>query len=1464
MENEKKYYLGLDIGTNSVGWCVTDENYNIIKKHRVIHDIVDGKKVIRKAGAHLWGARLFEEASDASSRRMARSSRRRLARRRRRILLLQSLFNDEMNKLDPDFFDRLNNSSLHNEDKPLSIQDDFLLFSKKVGNLSDSKFFEEYPTIYHLRKKMIENPDVKFDLREVYLVMAHMIKYRGNFLKDGKMNSVGTDSSYILEKFNDIDNCLASMNEVEDEEVKDDTYKLFEVNSKQASELLNAFKDIDKRGILLDKELDILGFKKSNSDIRTQILYAINGATPKLSNFYPELKDENDEIANKKVEFGNDDFNNSVLPNLPGEIGDDRAAIFVLLKELYDFRSLVNVLKGEQYISNSMVRIYNLHQKHLRILKDLYRKYAKDKYSSFFRTIFNDKNEPVVSYASYIGYTKIKGQKISINHATSIENLYKKIKSDLPIDKIDDVSFNWVNSTDRDDLVTIKDAYESNNLLPRQNSRNNGVFPYQLNEIEMERIIDNQKKYYSFLGDKAPDFNNPNIQSYKLISLLKYKVPYYVGPLSSDKKEDGTKMDNHWMVRKKGQENIKITPWNFNEVVDKHLTEEEFINRMKNKCTYLIGEETLPATSLTYQKFVLFNEINNWTINGHPFTKEEKQYLIENVYLKHKKVSLTSLGKALKSLYKEDVKLSTKKDKALDGEDIHASLSSFIDLAKVFGKDFYKDKKLYDLAEQVIFTFTILEDKNIAAEKLQELGLKEEQIKILKTFNFSKWGKLSRKLLEGIKTEVVNVNTGEVSNYSIMDLLEETNLNFMEIYETNDKFDFKKQVEKLNASEEITPQEFIEEEYASPAMKRSLWQTFKIIDELKKILKIEKFDGYYIECTREEKEKERTKSRKTQLEEYYKVAKGVSKELSDELESISDERLRSKKVFLYFLQMGKSVYTGEPIDLNQLDKKYDIDHIIPQAKVKDDSLTNIVLVEREINNKKQDTYPIPSTILNETGRNHVRYLNSIKVGKLKLLSDDKAKRILRSINKPLTEEEEAGFVNRQLTMTNQSVKATCDIIKYLDKDARIVYSKAGLVSDFRKEFDFPKCRSTNDFHHANDAYLNIVVGDVYNRVFTSYFSIEKLRKRKEKDHDNTVKFATSTFFRGDRHDFLTDRLVWKAKPWHRDENGQIIDEDKEGTLDLVRKYMSYQDPMVTQMLFTQTGKQGFFNKISIHSKYSADAVMPLKDYAPFNSEGYESKYGGYNDLTAPYFILVKSKDKKGDLYSLENIPSVYARKVSEDNSFAIKYLTEKCGLNEPVILLPKLLLRTILRFPGGAEMTIRGKSGDKILGKNNLEIKSNFFINDYVKSIDKLLGNNQNSNERKPDLTRFENIGDEFTYSSKYYSKELNLKLFDWYLNILKQDIFYSLSGLQSFVDNVISKRDDFMNLSIINQIKLLSNLISITSCTRANGVDMSLINLSSYSAIIKCTKRLQSGIKIVVKSITGFYEDVLFEVPNK
>ena len=150
----KKYYLGLDIGTNSVGWAVADEEYNLC----------------RFRGKDMWGIRLFETANTASERRLKRSSRRRLKRRRQRIKLLQEIFAEEVSKIDESFFVRLNESRLHFEDK--SIKEKHPLFAGK--DYSDVNYYAQFPTIYHLRKELIENKE-PHDPRLVYLAIHHKI-----------------------------------------------------------------------------------------------------------------------------------------------------------------------------------------------------------------------------------------------------------------------------------------------------------------------------------------------------------------------------------------------------------------------------------------------------------------------------------------------------------------------------------------------------------------------------------------------------------------------------------------------------------------------------------------------------------------------------------------------------------------------------------------------------------------------------------------------------------------------------------------------------------------------------------------------------------------------------------------------------------------------------------------------------------------------------------------------------------------------------------------------------------------------------------------------------------------------------------------------------------------------------------------------------------------------------------------
>ena len=193
MKQEKNYNIGLDIGVGSVGWCVTDDENNIIKKNN----------------KHMWGARIFPEADTAAERRNFRSNRRRLERRKERIKILKSLILEDMEKEYPNFFPMLSESANVDEDKKISES----IFGKKYNlfseeNYTDQNYYYQFPTIYHLRNYLI-NTEEKVDIRLVYLAMHHIIKYRGNFLHE---TNFADNSTEIDEKLKEIQDFLIERN----------------------------------------------------------------------------------------------------------------------------------------------------------------------------------------------------------------------------------------------------------------------------------------------------------------------------------------------------------------------------------------------------------------------------------------------------------------------------------------------------------------------------------------------------------------------------------------------------------------------------------------------------------------------------------------------------------------------------------------------------------------------------------------------------------------------------------------------------------------------------------------------------------------------------------------------------------------------------------------------------------------------------------------------------------------------------------------------------------------------------------------------------------------------------------------------------------------------------------------------------------------------------------------------------
>lgn len=159
---KEPYGVGLDIGTNSVGWTVVDASGHV-------------RKIKGQTGI---GVRLFKEGAAAADRRGFRTTRRRLKRVKWRLRLLREFFDQPISKVDINFFARRKYSDISPRDPNYNGLEKTLF-----NDRSDQDFYHDYPTIYHLREALMTQHR-KFDVREIYLAIHHIVKYRGNFLRN--------------------------------------------------------------------------------------------------------------------------------------------------------------------------------------------------------------------------------------------------------------------------------------------------------------------------------------------------------------------------------------------------------------------------------------------------------------------------------------------------------------------------------------------------------------------------------------------------------------------------------------------------------------------------------------------------------------------------------------------------------------------------------------------------------------------------------------------------------------------------------------------------------------------------------------------------------------------------------------------------------------------------------------------------------------------------------------------------------------------------------------------------------------------------------------------------------------------------------------------------------------------------------------------------------------------------------
>lgn len=1246
LRNASVYNIGLDLGTGSVGWAVTDAEGSLLHFN----------------GKPTWGSRIFPTAETAAAARMNRGQRRRYERRRWRLNLLRGFFESEMNGLDPEFFTRLAHSRLVKEERsfhsPLFNGSDF----------TEREYYKRFPTVYHLRAWLMET-DEKADLRLIYLAFHNIVKVRGNFLHQDNP-SLSAEKSDMGSAIEAMCSALSDWCAVNDVVTTCD-------NEGIAGKIADVLKDSalrrsEKRGEI--KKL--FGFDSEHEKgMGTALGSAFVGLSADFSKVFFE------EVEGSKFKLGDDEkveaYRESVL--------DEGATLFdaiCAVNSAYVLSGILSsgsepiysgALQGSsgRTISYCKVREYEKYKADLKLLKELVRTYAPKKYNDFFRGKFYEGTN-IYDPAAAKGYTKYDAKR-----GAAYEDFFKETKKLLDAtDAVSDPRY-----------AAMLAEFAEERFLRRLKTSDNGSIPYQLHLEEMDAIIRSQGRFYPFLNE----------QREKIESLVSFRIPYYVGPLTQKNaaRDDEGKLRFAWANRLPGKEDERVYPWNWDQIIDKNGAAHAFINRMTSDCTYLLGEPVLPKCSLLYQEFCVLNELNGarYTVDGDKecrFDRADRAGIIKSLFGEKRSVSY----KAVEDWLRRERGWAHAHVRGGQGE---TKFESVLSSYRFFCKDVFHVAELsgrdVPMVETIILWNTLFEDRSILREELErhfgpnsnDPRLTAEQIKVICKKRFTGWGKLSEEFLCGLKTETDN------GPKSIMDVMREGDpsaggrsraMVLMEALR-DEHLGFQRLVDERNEKTVSAAGRMrVEDIPGSPALRRTVNQATRIVEEIVGIAGHAP-QNIFIETTRDDDENNkghRTKRRFDKIKEAVEALKRENatqaKELLSELRDVDPIKFDDESLVLYFMQGGKSLYSGVALDIRRL-SEYQVDHIIPQSYIKDDSFENKALVLRSENQTKTDNLLIGDDVRHKMSD----YWKSLHDAGL--IGDKKYNNLKAS---SISEGRIRGFIARQLVETSQIVKLTKMMLESRVPEARVVSIRASLSHELREARHYYKCREINDFHHAHDALLAAEVGRFllkrhgamfdnvvgYAHVVRAFVRAEADEARRSGKRPGSTGFFISSFLHSG-----FDK-----------ETGEVFkdDWDAEFECERIRKYLNYKQVYISRM---PEETSGAFWDASIYSPRNP------KGRALSVKEGLDpKKYGSFSREQFAYFFVYEYRDKKGKrAYAFSPVPVRVASAITGNagalEAFAREEAQESGG--EFVRILRRKVYKYQLIEVGADRLYITGK-----------------------------------------------------------------------------------------------------------------------------------------------------------------------------
>ena len=537
-------------------------------------------------------------------------------------------------------------------------------------------------------------------------------------------------------------------------------------------------------------------------------------------------------------------------------------------------------------------------------------------------------------------------------------------------------------------------------------------------------------------------------------------------------------------------------------------------------------------------------------------------------------------------------------------------------------------------------------------------------------------------------------------------------------------------------------------------------------------------------------------------------------------------KLKATKLYLYYTQLGRCMYTGKKIDFGELFdiNKYDIDHIYPQSKVKDGSFNNIVLVTKASNEMKADVFPLKSKFQTKENKIFWRFLVEKK-----LITEEKYNRLVRT--EEFSNGELTGFITRQLVETSQAIKVISNVLRELNPETTICYSKAENVSSFRQSFGKIKeanrkaenneklirVQEINDYYNAKDAYLSIVVGNVYDVKFTR--NVHNFIK----NNKDARKYSLNGLF-------YTDV-----------KNANIIAWEMDKTVHVVEKTMNNNNILITRRTSEQKGAlyDATLYKAKVAEKAKEGTYYPLKTTdSKIKDVG---KYGGFTKIKIAYYSIFEytldGKKGKQKITRIVPIPIYISQNIKDDKAL-LEYAQTRLPGKDLKIKYRKLCIGSLVKI-NNFNYYIGGKTNNNFTFDSAVQVILDKDSESYIKELAKYL----NWKKENKDGKLWESI-----------TEDKNIQLYDSLVKKMNTGIFIRKTPNKYTELLTLEVKNKFINIDIDEQVKLLLEILNLLTNKKFTS-KLNEIGITASRGVCSFNLSNQSQFSIIEQSVTGVYE---------